>query len=201
MSLTSNDRVRTPGGVSALNTGVTLTDGGVIPVKHIHTKAMTPIKHKVELPGNIFTFTASSGGGAADSLGQVIMTLPQGRFAVMGVKMELDAVIGTGYSSVDAVVGLGSAVATASDDTLTSTEADIMTAVELGDGDLAAGVSQATDKLVLGSATALTIIGSTSAESNVCLNIAGNWIHATLTAADVTVTGTVELMLLDLGDL
>lgn len=196
----SNDKLRRPLGVSALDAGVTLGSGGVVPVKQVHTKEMKIIKHRVELPGNIFTLTAAS-GGAADAQGQKILTLPQGSWLVLASRRDLVVTTQAGLSIATAVMSLGTATATADNGALTSTEADVLASQTLGDGTLAAAASEDEEAFALGTGTAPALVGSTTADTDVYLNIGGTLTHATETACTVTISGTIELMLLDLGDL
>ncbi len=198
----SNDRQRVPLGVSAFTSGVTSSvSGGVFPVKKVHTKDMTIIKHRVELPGATFALTAAPTGGAADAQGQKLLTLPQGKWMVLGSRYDLSSVTGTGYSATSAVFSIGTAAATADDAALTSTEADVLASQTLGDGSLASAAAETDQAFVLGTGTAPALVGSTSADTDLYLNVGGSWIHATLTAATLTMSGTIELFLLDLGDI
>lgn len=197
---TSNDKLRTPMGVGALTSGVTLSNGGVVPVKTVHTKEMKIIKHRVELPGNIFTVTAAS-GGAADAQGQKILTLPQGKWFVFGSRVDTTVTTQAGLSVATAVYSLGTAAATADDAALTTTEADVLASQTLGDGTLAAGASETDQAYVLGLGTATGLVGSTTADTDIYYNIGGTFTHASSTSVTVTISGTIELFLLDLGDI
>lgn len=196
----SNDKLRQPLGVGALTSGVTLSNGGVVPVRHVHTKEMKVIKHRVELPGNIFTVTAAS-GGAADAQGQKVLTLPQGSWLVLGSRRDFTVTTSAGNSVATAVCSLGTAAATADDAALTSTEADVLASQTLGDGTLAAAATESEQAFALGTGTAPALVGSTSADTDIYFNVGGTFTHATLTDVTLTVTGTLELFLLDLGDL
>ena len=198
----SNDKQRVPLGVSAFTSGVTASvSGGVVPVNHVHTKNLTVIKHRVNLPGARFALTAAVSGGAADAQGQKLLTLPQGKWLVLASRYDLSSVTNTGYSATSAVFGIGTAAATADDAALTSTEADVLASQTLGDGSLASAAAETDQAYVLGTGTAPALIGSTTADTDLYLNVGGSWIHASATAATLTMTGTIELFLLDLGDI
>jgi hypothetical protein len=195
----SNDKLRVPMGVGALTSGVTLSNGGVVPVKTVHTKEMKVIKHRVELPGNIFTVTAAV-GGADDAQSQKILTLPQGSWLVLGSRIDTTVTTQAGLSVATAVYGIGTAAATADNGALTSTEANVLASSTLGDGTLAAAASETDQVFNLGTGTAPALVGSTTANTDLYYSIGGTFTHATLTSVTVTVSGTIELFLLDLGD-
>lgn len=196
----SNDKVRTPLGVGSFSSGVTSTSGGVVPVKAVHTKVLPVIKHRVELPGAVFGVTAAS-GGAADAQGQKILTLPQGSWLVFASRRDLVVTTQAGLSVATAVMSLGTVTGVADDAALTTTEADVLASQTLGDGTLAAGASEDEEGFTLGTGTAPALVGSTTADTDIYLNIAGTFTHASDVTGEVTISGTVELFLLDLGDL
>jgi hypothetical protein len=197
----ANENLRTPLGVASFTSGVTAsTSGGVVPVKHVHTKKMTVIKHRVELPGAKYTVTAAS-GGAADAQGQKILTLPQGSWLVLATRRVLTVTTQAGLSVATAVMSLGTAAATADDAALTSTEANILSSQTLGDGTLAAAATEDEEAFTLGTGSAPALITDTAADIDVYLNIGGTFTHASATSVDVTLAGTIELVLLDLGDI
>ena len=201
MAFTSNDNPRRPLGVSAFSSGVTSSvSGGVVPVKQVHTKELKVIKHRVELPGASYTVTAAV-GGAADAQGQKILTLPQGSWLVLGSRRDLTVTTQAGLSVATAVMSLGTVTGVADDGALTTTEADVLSSQTLGDGTLAAAATESEQAYALGTGTAPALVGSTSADTDVYLNIGGTFTHATLTSVTVTLAGTVELFLVDLGDL
>lgn len=195
----SNDNLRVPLGVGALTSGVTLASGGVVPVRTVHTKKAPIIKHRVELPGNIFTVTAAS-GGAADAQGQKLLTLPQGAWLVLASRADLSVTTQAGLSVATAVYSLGTAAATDANGALTSTEADVLASQTLGDGTLAAAATELDQAIVLGTGTAVGLVGSTTADTDIYFNIGGTFTHASATSVTVTISGSIELTLLDLGD-
>lgn len=196
----SKDKLRIPIGVAAATSGVTLNNGGVIPVNHVHTKEMSIIKHRVNLPGAIFTVTAA-GVGAADAQGQKLLTLPQGSWLVLASRRDLTVTTQAGLSVATAVMSLGTAAGTDADGALTGTEADVLSSQTLGDGTLAAAATEDEEAFTLGTGTAPALVGSTTADTDIYLNIGGTFTHASDTACEVTIAGNIELVLLDLGDL
>lgn len=196
----SNDKVRTPLGVNAFTSGVTAsTSGGVVPVKTVHTKVIPVIKHRIEIPGAKYTVTGAV-GGAADAQGQKILTLPQGSWLVLGSRRDLTVTTQAGLSVATAVMGLGTVTGVADDGAVTTTEADVLSSQTLGDGTLAAAATESEQAFALGTGTAPALVGSTSADTDIYLNIGGTFTHASATSVTVTITGTIELFLIDLGD-
>lgn len=195
------DNPRIPSVASTLATGVTAPAGASFPINHVHVREPRLHRIKVEIPSLTFALTAASGGGAADAQGQKLIDLPAGKWLVLATDYNFTVTTASGYSASSAVFSLGTAAATADNAALTSTEADVCASQTLGDGTLAAGASETEDTTVLGTGTAPAIIGSSVAAgpTGIYFNIGGSWIHATLTDALVTINGTVELILLDLG--
>lgn len=190
---------RRPEGAGDFTTGVTSAPGAYVPSRALSTERLNVIRHKVELPGNIFGVTAAV-GGAADAQGQKLLRLTRGVWMVLGSKVALTFAPQAGMSVATAVYSLGTAAATDANAALTSTEADVLASQTMGDGTIASGVAESDlNTFVLGTGTAIGVVDTLSAEKDVFLNIGGTFTHASDVTGEVTVSGTVELYLVDLG--
>lgn len=193
-----NLRLRRPAGVGELTSGVTLAGQTGI-VRALQTEKLHVIRHEVDIPGLVYGVTAAS-GGAADAQGQKLLTLPEGVWLVLGSKVSLTWTPQSGLSIATAVYSLGTAAATANNGALTSTEADVLASQTLGDGTIAAGTAESDlNTFVLGTGSAVAAVDALAAEKDVYLNIGGTFTHASDVTGEVTVSGTVELYLMDLG--
>lgn len=196
---TSNDRLRVPEGVSAVSTNVTLTNGGVVPVQTVHTKVQDVIKHRVELKSLTYNVTAAA-GGAADGAGQKIMTLPVGAWLVLAARVDLTVTPQTGLSGASVIYGIGTA-ASGTDGALGTTEDDVLGELAFGDGTIAASTAETEQVIVKpGDGTTAYLLDGTAGAKDLYLNLAGTWTHASDVTGELVVAGTVELFLLDLGD-
>lgn len=191
------DNVRTPTAAGALTTGVSLLNGGVQPVAHVHSRECSVVRHKVRMNNLQITMDAAS-GGAADGRGQKLITLPAGKWLVLAVDADFTVTTPAGASIATAVWALGTALATADNAALTSTEANVLASTTLGDGTLAAGAAESETGVQLGTGTAPALVGGTSA-TDVYFNIGGTTTHATDVAPEIAIDGTIELVLIDLG--
>lgn len=198
MAKTRLQKVRQLGTAAAATAGVTIPSGGVVPIKPISHDLLMVHRVRVEIPALQFLLTAA-GGGAADAQSQKLLTLPAGRFLQLAVLPQFTVTTPDGVSIATAVWSLGTAAATADNASLTSTEADILSSQTLGDGTLAAGASETESAAVLGTGTAVALVGASDAETDVYFSIGGTTTHASDTAPVITIDGTIDLVLVDLG--
>lgn len=199
MAKVSNRKVRQPNIAGAAGTGITIPGGGVVPINGISNELLSVQKVKVNIPALGFGITAAS-GGAADAIGQKLLSLPAGSWLVLATSYDFTVTTPAGLSVASAVFALGTAAATNANAALTTTEADVCASQTLGDGTLAAAASETEDTVVIGTGTAPAIIGDTDGtETDVYFNIGGTFTHAGDGDHNVTISGDVELVLIDLG--
>jgi hypothetical protein len=191
------DPVRIPNAAGTLSTGVTLLGGGAAPVTTVHTRQCPVIRHKIQL-NNLQMGITSSAGGAADAVGQKILTIPEGRWLVLAAEGDFTVTTPTGCSVATAVWSVGTAAPGDADATLSSTEADVVASQTLGDGTLAAAAAETEDNQILGTGSAPALVGDNDGV-DLYFNIAGTFTHATVAAQNIAIDGTLELVLIDLG--
>ena len=193
------DNVRIPSAAGALGTGVTLPGGGTQPARVVHCREVPVQRVKVELPSLQMLITAAS-GGAADAVGQKILSLPEGSWMLLASECDFTVTTPSGLSVATAVFSLGTAAATNANAALTSTEADILASTTLGDGTLAAAATETEDTVTIGigSGAYPSLIGDNDG-IDIYFNIGGTFTHASNGDHNIVVNGTVELVLIDLN--
>jgi hypothetical protein len=190
----SNDKIRQPLGPSNLTPGVAAASGGVVGVRQVHTKLAHVVKHKVEIPSANLTVT-SSVGGAQDSQSIQLLQLPQGKWFIMGCRSNVDITPQAGLSAASAGCVVGTTIGTDGTSTLAAGHYNVS-------GNLSAGALVAATKTDFDGITCVSsIVGSTTADTPVYLTISGTWVHATLTSTTVNLSGSIELTMIDLGDI
>lgn len=161
---------------------------GVTAIEH---KALVPKRIRITLSGFVISITA-----ALDYAGTKLMDLPDSNMLILGCETDLELVKGEVTNGLEAAtdINMGVGTAVASNATLSSTMQNV---VEV-DALTASDASPAWDaQMADNSTTVPPIVLADAAANALYLNLA-----AAITADDtLTVSGTIDLYVLDIGNL
>lgn len=198
MAAIENDKVRYVGTTGTLDSMAALPAGGTFLANSVTQEIAHVYRAKVDLAALTFTVDCASDGGAADAVGQKVLTLPEGGIAVLGYVVSGTLTGASGLTSTDLVVGLGSARATADAATLTGTECDLGAYTDPGNLS-----STALDVSVVangGVADSLEIVDGTTTPVPVYLNFAGTFVKSSGATSTMVFDGSVTILFTVIGD-
>lgn len=199
MAAIDNDKVRYVTTTNTLDSMAALPNGGTFVAQSVKQEIAHVYRATVDV--NALTFTVDKDtGGAADGVGQKVMTFPEGAIAILGAGVSGTLTSAAGTSTTATYVGLGTARAAADDADLTSTEVNVMAKTD-------AGALVAATPLTVSiwahpvTAQSLGIQDGTAAAKDVYLNLAATWVKAGgVGTTTVVFDGTITVLFAVIGD-